>query len=130
MDHYLLTKHYHELIKQDQVLHKNDGIMIIRMSCYLLYRYILYDVNVGEGFNLRRDVYMRIANTVRQLRQQTDVDDHNNFILVLPPWGDLYHWHVAHPDRLQNRIQWSTFFDVSSLNRFVPVIEFEQYIKG
>jgi len=24
-------------------------------------RYILYDVNPGEGFNLRRDVYMRLA---------------------------------------------------------------------
>lgn len=33
-------------------------------------RYLLYDVNPGEGFNLRRDVYMRVANTVRQLRQR------------------------------------------------------------
>ena len=28
-------------------------------------RYILYDVNPGEGFNLRRDVYMRMAVFVR-----------------------------------------------------------------
>lgn len=33
-------------------------------------RYLLYDVNPGEGFNLRRDVYMRVANTVRQLRER------------------------------------------------------------
>lgn len=82
-------------------------------------------MNIGEGFNLRRDVYMRIANTVRQLRIRG-----HNFILVLPPWGDLYHWHIAHPDRQQNRIRWREFFDVSSLNRFIPVIEFEQYLKG
>ena len=28
-------------------------------------RYVLYDVNPGEGFNLRRDVYMRMAVFVR-----------------------------------------------------------------
>lgn len=32
-------------------------------------RYLIYNVNFGEGFNLRRDVYMRIANTVRHLRK-------------------------------------------------------------
>ena len=30
-------------------------------------RYILYDVNPGEGFNLRRDVYMRMAVFVKKL---------------------------------------------------------------
>ena len=29
-------------------------------------RYVLYDVNPGEGFNLRRDVYMRMAVFVRK----------------------------------------------------------------
>jgi hypothetical protein len=29
-------------------------------------KYILYDVNPGEGFNLRRDVFMRVAVLVRQ----------------------------------------------------------------
>ena len=28
-------------------------------------KYILYDINPGEGFNLRRDVYMRMAVFVR-----------------------------------------------------------------
>ncbi|KJH47845.1 hypothetical protein DICVIV_06040 [Dictyocaulus viviparus] len=32
-------------------------------------RFLIYDVNHGEGFNLRRDVYMRIANAVRLLRE-------------------------------------------------------------
>ena len=30
-------------------------------------KYILYDINPGEGFNLRRDVYMRMAVFVRYL---------------------------------------------------------------
>lgn len=33
-------------------------------------RYLIYGVNFGEGFNLRRDVYLRIANVVRQLREK------------------------------------------------------------
>jgi hypothetical protein len=32
-------------------------------------RYILYDVNPGEGFNLRRDVYMRMAVFVKKLNK-------------------------------------------------------------
>uniref|UniRef100_A0A915D7K3 GDP-fucose protein O-fucosyltransferase 2 n=1 Tax=Ditylenchus dipsaci TaxID=166011 RepID=A0A915D7K3_9BILA len=44
--------------------------------------YLIYDINHGEGFNLRRDVYMRIANTVRQLREKG-----HNYVLVLPPWA-------------------------------------------
>lgn len=34
---------------------------------FYIFRYLLYDVNLGEGFNLRRDVYIRIANLVRKL---------------------------------------------------------------
>ncbi len=30
-------------------------------------RYIFYDVNPGEGFNLRRDVFMRVAVMVKRL---------------------------------------------------------------
>ncbi|KAH7731482.1 GDP-fucose protein O-fucosyltransferase 2 precursor [Aphelenchoides avenae] len=83
-------------------------------------RYLLYDVNPGEGFNLRRDVYMRVANTVRQLRQRG-----YNFILVVPPWRGLYHW--SRDDRKTH--QWSEFFDMESLNRFVPVLEFDEFVK-
>nr|CAD7203741.1 unnamed protein product [Timema douglasi] len=35
-------------------------------------RYILYDVNPLEGFNLRRDVYMRYAVLARRLQQNGD----------------------------------------------------------
>ncbi len=30
--------------------------------------YLLYSVNLGEGFNLRRDVHMRAATLVKELR--------------------------------------------------------------
>ncbi|CAL2036393.1 unnamed protein product [Caenorhabditis brenneri] len=81
-------------------------------------KFLLYDVNFGEGFNLRRDVYMRVANTVRLLRESGE-----NWILVLPPWGRLHHWM-----RMEVALSWRLFFDVESLNRFIPVIEFEDYL--
>ncbi|EYC16600.1 hypothetical protein Y032_0033g2742 [Ancylostoma ceylanicum] len=46
------------------------------------------------------------------------------FVLVLPPWGGLYHW-----QRQQVKLRWSVFFDVESLNEFVPVMEFEDFIQ-
>uniref|UniRef100_A0A915NS61 Uncharacterized protein n=1 Tax=Meloidogyne floridensis TaxID=298350 RepID=A0A915NS61_9BILA len=39
-------------------------------QCIVNERFLLYSVNRGEGFNLRRDVYMRVANVVRQLREK------------------------------------------------------------
>ncbi|KAK6742630.1 hypothetical protein RB195_010095 [Necator americanus] len=82
-------------------------------------RFLIYDVNHGEGFNLRRDVYMRIANTVRLLREAGEP-----FVLVLPPWGALYHW-----QRQEVKLKWSVFFDVENLNEFVPVMEFETFVQ-
>ncbi|XP_022313246.2 GDP-fucose protein O-fucosyltransferase 2-like [Crassostrea virginica] len=84
-------------------------------------RYLLYDVNPGEGFNLRRDVYMRVANLVLELNKEEP------WVLVLPPWGRLYHW--KSPDLEQIKIPWSTFFDLPSLREHIPVIEFDEYLK-
>lgn len=84
-------------------------------------RYLLYDVNPGEGFNLRRDVYMRVANLVKFLNED------EKWTLVLPPWGKMYHWQTK--DLTQMKIPWSNFFDLESLSLHVPVMEFDEYIK-
>ncbi|XP_077922065.1 GDP-fucose protein O-fucosyltransferase 2 isoform X2 [Halichoerus grypus] len=83
-------------------------------------RYLLYDVNPPEGFNLRRDVYIRVASLLKTLLKAEE------WVLVLPPWGRLYHWQS--PDVHQVRIPWADFFDLPSLNRNIPVIEYEQFI--
>ncbi|XP_048835575.1 GDP-fucose protein O-fucosyltransferase 2 isoform X2 [Brienomyrus brachyistius] len=83
-------------------------------------RYLLYDVNPPEGFNLRRDVYIRMASLVKTLRKRED------WVLVLPPWGRLYHWQS--PDIDQVRIPWSEFFSITSLQANVPVMEYEEFI--
>ncbi|XP_054569595.1 GDP-fucose protein O-fucosyltransferase 2 isoform X2 [Eptesicus fuscus] len=83
-------------------------------------RYLLYDVNPPEGFNLRRDVYIRMASLLKILMKSEE------WVLVLPPWGRLYHWQS--PDIHQVRIPWSDFFDLESLNKNIPVMEYEDFI--
>jgi len=85
-------------------------------------RYVLYDVNPGEGFNLRRDVYMRMAVFVRKL----NLDSDTRWVLVLPPWGHLYHWQSRELGH-QIMMPWGDFFDIRSLNHYVPVMEFEEW---
>lgn len=70
---------------------------------------------------MRRDVYMRVANLVKLL------NDEEPWTLVLPPWGRLYHWRSEFD---QTKVKWATFFDLESLGHHVPVIEYEDYIKG
>lgn len=79
-------------------------------------------MNPGEGFNLRRDVYMRVANLVYLLNRERP------WVLVLPPWVRMWHWRSR--DVEQERLKWSAFFDVESLGKHVPVIELEDYIKS
>jgi hypothetical protein len=40
-------------------------------------KYLFYDVNPSEGFNLRRDVYIRIANLVNNLNKYKYYDNLN-----------------------------------------------------
>ncbi|CAM4888912.1 unnamed protein product [Rotaria socialis] len=98
-----------------------DSCASITSSTY----YVLYDVNHGEGFNLRRDVYIRMANLIHTLREHKSTD--SNWVLVLPPWGPLYHWFSHNLPRTQ--LEWSHFFDIKSLSRFIPVIEFEDFLQ-
>ena len=86
-------------------------------------RFIMHDVNPGEGFNLRRDVYLRIANLVKLLNEADD----QHWILVLAPWRHLYHWQNRYLK--QEGEPWSNFFDVASLNRYVPVMEFDDFVR-
>ncbi|KAL0275181.1 UNVERIFIED_CONTAM: hypothetical protein PYX00_003123 [Menopon gallinae] len=85
-------------------------------------RYIFYDVNPPEGFNLRRDVYMRMAGFIKKLNQDV------NSYLVLPPWSHLYHWQ-SDDIKGQTRLPWSTFFDIETLQSYAPVIEMRDFFE-
>ncbi|XP_030764896.1 uncharacterized protein LOC115889108 isoform X3 [Sitophilus oryzae] len=86
-------------------------------------RYLFYDVNPPEGFNLRRDVYMRLVSLMHKLKH-TNNPDLNKFKLVLPPWSHLVHWRYRETPEY---LPWSKFFDIESLQRFAPVIELHEY---
>ena len=85
-------------------------------------RFIVYDVNPGEGFNLRRAVYFRVANLVKHM-----IDRGEEWVLVLPPWRHLYHWKSYYTP--QETLPWKTFFDIPSMNLYVPVIEFTDFLE-
>lgn len=85
------------------------------------YKTVLYDVNLAEGFNLRRDVYIRLAVWINQMQgQQRRVD------LILPPWNQLYHWQ-SKDIGMQKYIPWSLFFDIPSFKEYIPVMEMSEF---
>ena len=96
-------------------------LFIVPLSLATNTRYLTYTVNLGEGFNLRRDVHIRAANLVLHLHHTTQY----HWILVLPPWPHLYHWKSSLD---QTWLPWKRFFDVAELDRYVPSIEFEDYV--
>lgn len=52
---------------------KNLIIIIhIHINFYLMCRYVLYDVNKPEGFNLRRDVFIRMASFIHHMNNVSD----------------------------------------------------------
>lgn len=107
---------------QDEFCSKRDDCS--RVS--LLPKYVLYDVNEPEGFNLKRDVYIRMATFIKDLNKVDEDDWH----LVLPPWYHLYHWRSPESEAgLQNHIPWKHFFDIPSLQAFAPVMEYEDFVK-
>ncbi|XP_032347923.1 GDP-fucose protein O-fucosyltransferase 2-like [Camelus ferus] len=84
--------------------------------------YLLCDVSPPEGFSLLRKFCIHIAFLLKTLLKMEES------VLVLPSWGHLYHWQS--PDINQVRILWSDFFDLPSLNRNIPDIEYEQFMAG
>lgn len=89
-------------------------------SCNL---YIIYDVNQVEGFNLRRDVYIRMATFIWKLKQNPK---YSNTKLVLPPFMNMYHWRSHNV--VQNRVFWGDFFDLESLRNFTDIIDFPDFL--
>lgn len=88
-------------------------------------RYLLYDVCSYEGFNLHRDVYARMARLTKLLGP--------NWTLVLPEWSAVAHWPAPEDAGKSDTTTttrtklWRTYFDVNSLQAYVPVLEFEDF---
>lgn len=111
---------YVKLVKQDFV----DSCDIESQTCHKEVtneKYIFYDVNPPEGFNLRRDVYMRFAIMLTEAHRN---GGRLNWSLVLPPWYNLYHWKTLYSKSAP--LPWSNFFNIESLQSFAAVVELYQ----
>ncbi|CAK1587905.1 unnamed protein product [Parnassius mnemosyne] len=84
-------------------------------------KFLFYDVNPPEGFNLRRDVYMRFAIMLAEAQK---IGKGFSWRLVLPPWHRLYHWKSE--TSASTPIPWSVFFDIDSLKSYAPVVELHE----
>lgn len=51
-----------------------------------------------------------------------------DWILVLPPWSQTLHWR-RQSSSVYRAQPWSAFFNVESLNLFIPVIEFDEFLQ-
>jgi peptide-O-fucosyltransferase len=83
--------------------------------------FILYSVSPVEGFNLRRDVYLRMAIFMKSLRQ---VEGYKNSFLVLPAFHHLYHW-KSHFQQMN--MFWNHFFDLPSLKMYTSVLDMWEF---
>lgn len=137
-----LSCHRKDIFKSIFICHEADANILEMHDICLVIRsrsqqsppiFLFYDVNAFEGFNLRRDVYIRMTVFVRALRQTAGYE---NVVLVLPPFYQLYHWQLALQQQRQHSIDhtdhedivfWSEFFDLPSMRRFTDVIDLWQY---
>lgn len=87
--------------------------------------HILYDVNPSEGFNLRRDVYLRLAVFLHNVQSQPGWSKAK---LVLPPFRNLYHWQSQPRNGAQQDVSyfWNHYFDLPSLAGYTNVLDLWQ----
>lgn len=103
-------------------------------------KYLIFDINIGEGWSLRLDVLIRMANLVRALNTapRTGGNPRFRWILVLPPLVRQYHWlrwarnwmgEKAESELEKTRIPWDRLIMLHFLQRAVPVIEYDEFIE-
>lgn len=85
--------------------------------------FLFYDVNHVEGFNLRRDVYIRMAVFLKNLMNRKEYE---NVKLVLPPFHRLYHWRDRRSDGV---FFWNHFFHMDGLKSYANVIDTWEYFE-
>lgn len=110
--------------KQSEIQIKCKSFELNDIKSPLLF--VIYDVNPMEGFNLRRDVYIRLAVFIKSLRQRPHF---RNVHFVLPPFHRLYHWNIGSDDDNSNNdiVFWNHFFDLESMKRYTDVLDIWQY---
>lgn len=97
-------------------------------------RFILYDVKMGEGFNLQREIFPRVGWVVWELNKKVrrrcgsafSAGACSEWVLVLPPWCRVAHWRRS----TSKHVYWRELFDTHALKSSkVKVLEFDEYVK-
>ncbi|KAH8584737.1 uncharacterized protein ELE39_000688 [Cryptosporidium sp. chipmunk genotype I] len=84
--------------------------------------WVIYDVKDGEGFNLQRNVFDRMALVVSSLNEIMYLNNEDKFaVLVLPPFCNIAHWSY----NSKRRLPWSTFFKIKQNG--LPILEYDIY---
>ena len=96
-------------------------------------RYLMYEVNLGEGFNLRRDVYIRMANMVRYCTY--DIPSKFSRVVkpnwnITPPFGetDILDYEYCCLFRETKQGGFGLIHEILSTKNF-PVIGFEHALE-
>lgn len=91
--------------------------------------FVLYDVNAVEGFNLRRDVYIRVAVFMASLRNNNP--KYRNTYLVLPPFYRIYHWDAGKRAGQNSNPAafWNQFFELNSMEQYTHILDMWQYFE-
>jgi peptide-O-fucosyltransferase len=94
---------------------------------------MLYDVKMGEGFNLQREIFPRVGHVVAEINNAVKKRCGGAFgtgrcaewTIVLPPWCTLVHWWTD-----GKLVPWQEFFDLASLRSVkVPLLQFHEYVE-
>lgn len=130
---YFLCDKFGKPLTINDILNRNKCNRFQQVNSTTPTLFLFYDVNSVEGFNLRRDVYIRMAVFIKSLRRRKNFE---KSYLVLPPFYQLYHWNLASPNRYrsndidQNDIMfWNHFFDLNSMKRYTAVLDIWEYFE-
>lgn len=93
-------------------------------------RYLLYGIQQGEGFSLRRDALVRVAVSLAMSIESS------SWVLVLPPLSSRLspHWNQGVPHQgsgyVERQIPWRTLFDLDHITKETGVrfIEFDEFV--
>ncbi|CDU17496.1 hypothetical protein YYC_02674 [Plasmodium yoelii 17X] len=104
------------------ICNKNDVYLNDKFYFLKKKKYLLYDVNIGEGFNLQKEVLYRMSLVIYQLNKR---DKEYIYYLVLPPWCYLSHW----TNKRHDNLEWNIFLNIDIIKNVIPIIEFSDYKK-
>jgi len=95
-------------------------------------RYFLWETNLGEGFSMRRNAFLRAAVLLRKVQLvEDDKGSNTEWTLVLPPMTS-HGWMNHHADNGRSRgfLPWGKFLDLDAMRKIHPrIIEIDEYMK-